>query len=655
MATTGCEDESSPSKPSDTPVTLNSVTANGSDTETTTQLTLTFSAAITGLSASNITLTAGDTGATKGELTGTGPTYTLAISGVTDAGTLTVAVAKSGYAISGSPKTAAINYVAPSTPVTLSSVNADGDANTTTTQLTLTFNAAITGLSAADITLTAGSTGAAKGTLTGTGPVYTLPITGVTAGGEVSVAVAKSGYTISGSPKTVTIYFASGGGGNQTPVTGDYDITGLTPTYDGSAKAVTVTAKSGKSTGAVTVNYTPAGGTASATAPTNAGTYAVTFNVAAATGWNAATNLSAGNLVISAKSISGVTIDAIANQPYTGNAITPTVVVKDGSTTLASPASYSVNITNNINAGQATVTITGAGNYTGTKTANFNIKRQPAYSDYDISGLGVFVNNVSPTGPKAVTVTAKTDGVRSPGAVTVYYAKDGGAPAITAPENDAAGIGAYTVTFDVAASGDWFGATIEAGKLEIIAEKPGYTLPSNVDFDIQNLGPFKYDVNAPVTREVTITPNSGKSQGTRIVYYNGQTAAPKLPGTYTVTFDVDWDDTNKFYPQTGLSAGTLIIQAPAPGSGFTLVWVDSHGSLVASGETKVDKGETLTITAAAGTKPVRWGLDGVKVQDGGDTYNFRSWAAGRHNVTLLVEDTSSGKLFNTNIVITVTP
>jgi hypothetical protein len=39
-----------------TPVTLNSVTANGASSETTTQLTLTFSAAIAGLSANDINL-----------------------------------------------------------------------------------------------------------------------------------------------------------------------------------------------------------------------------------------------------------------------------------------------------------------------------------------------------------------------------------------------------------------------------------------------------------------------------------------------------------------------------------------------------------------------------------------------------------------------
>jgi len=80
---------------------------------------------------------------------------------------------------------------------------------------------------------------------------------------------------------------------NQTPVASDYTIGNLSQTA-GSVTAVTITPNSGKSTGTVSnIKYT-----GSATIPQTAGTYAVTFDVAAVTGWNAATNLSAGNLVV---------------------------------------------------------------------------------------------------------------------------------------------------------------------------------------------------------------------------------------------------------------------------------------------------------------------------------------------------------------------
>jgi hypothetical protein len=88
--------------------TFVSVSANGGSGTPTTALTLTFSKAVTGLSASNINLTmSGIFGVTKGALSGNGPTYTLGVSTPMD-GTLTVAVGSAILQISGSPKTVVI-------------------------------------------------------------------------------------------------------------------------------------------------------------------------------------------------------------------------------------------------------------------------------------------------------------------------------------------------------------------------------------------------------------------------------------------------------------------------------------------------------------------------------------------------------------------
>ena len=77
-------------------------------------------------------------------------------------------------------------------------------------------------------------------------------------------------------------------------------------------------------------------------------------------------------VTIDPKSISTAAIDAIANQSYTGSAITPPLVVKDGTTTLVKDKDYTVSCTDTY-VGTATLTITGKGNYTGTKAANFTI------------------------------------------------------------------------------------------------------------------------------------------------------------------------------------------------------------------------------------------------------------------------------------------
>jgi len=79
---------------------------------------------------------------------------------------------------------------------------------------------------------------------------------------------------------------------NPTPTAADFDIGNLSQTV-GSVTAVTVKAKQGKSTGAITIYYTGA-----TTLPTGNGGYAITFDVAAASGWNEAKGLSAGTLRI---------------------------------------------------------------------------------------------------------------------------------------------------------------------------------------------------------------------------------------------------------------------------------------------------------------------------------------------------------------------
>ena len=67
------------------------------------------------------------------------------------------------------------------------------------------------------------------------------------------------------------------------------------------------------------------------------------------------------------------TVTAIPDQTYTGSALTPAVEVKFNGTTLELGKDYTVTYADNTDVGEATVTITGIGNFTGTKTANFEI------------------------------------------------------------------------------------------------------------------------------------------------------------------------------------------------------------------------------------------------------------------------------------------
>ena len=78
---------------------------------------------------------------------------------------------------------------------------------------------------------------------------------------------------------------------------------------------------------------------------------------------------------INPKPVSKLTISGIAAKTYTGSAITQAVVVKDGSNTLTKGVHYTLSYKNNTNAGTATVTITGKGNYGSNVNKTFTIKK----------------------------------------------------------------------------------------------------------------------------------------------------------------------------------------------------------------------------------------------------------------------------------------
>ncbi|MCL2211552.1 MAG: hypothetical protein FWB95_06495 [Treponema sp.] len=111
------------------------------------------------------------------------------------------------------------------------SVTANGSAAQTTTQLTLTFSKVIppssydnSPFSAGNITLS-GITGVGKGTLSGSGPTYTLNISGFSSGGALTVSVSSPNpysVPINGSPKTVTIYHDGAGVMTWTTVNGSF-------------------------------------------------------------------------------------------------------------------------------------------------------------------------------------------------------------------------------------------------------------------------------------------------------------------------------------------------------------------------------------------------------------------------------------------------
>ena len=78
---------------------------------------------------------------------------------------------------------------------------------------------------------------------------------------------------------------------------------------------------------------------------------------------------------------------------FDGTAKTPGVTVTDGGVLLTVNDDYSVSYTDNVNVGTATVTVTGKGNYAGTKTGTFEITPRPLTSEMVTLSATSFVYN----------------------------------------------------------------------------------------------------------------------------------------------------------------------------------------------------------------------------------------------------------------------
>ena len=108
---------------------------------------------------------------------------------------------------------------------------------------------------------------------------------------------------------------------------------------------------------------------------TNAGTATVTV-----TGIGNFSGTAEGTFTISPRSLTGATISVDGSYTYTGTAQTPTsdnvAVTLEGYT-----PTYNIEATNNTNAGTATVTVIGTGNFTGIQTGIFTIQQKPLTAD----------------------------------------------------------------------------------------------------------------------------------------------------------------------------------------------------------------------------------------------------------------------------------
>ena len=148
--------------------------------------------------------------------------------------------------------------------------------------------------------------------------------------------------------------------------------------YTGSQIQPTVTVKDGATTLKKDTDYTVAYG-ANNTVGTKVGTVTITGK-----GDYSGTIEKKFNII--AKALTANMVQPIASQSYTGSPIVPKLTVKDGETALSKDTDYTVEYQNNLNAGTATVTVTGKGNYSDSVSKTFTIEPKSITPVVTVSG-----------------------------------------------------------------------------------------------------------------------------------------------------------------------------------------------------------------------------------------------------------------------------
>lgn len=203
---------------------------------------------------------------------------------------------------------------------------------------------------------------------------------------------------------------------------------------------------------------------------------------------------------------SDVTISGIEDKTYTGQAITQSITVNLGSTTLNPGTDYELSYTNNTDAGTATVTITGKGSYTGSISRSFAISAKTITPSITLSADTFTYDGTA----KAPTVTVK-DGntVLDSSQYTVSYS------------SGRINVGTYTVS--VTMKGNYSGSASASFAITAKSITPSITLSNDS---------YIYDGTVK-TPSVTVYDGSKKlSSGYYdVTYQDGRINV----GTYSVT------------------------------------------------------------------------------------------------------------------------
>lgn len=441
----------------------------------------------------------------------------------------------------------------------------------------------------------------------------------------------------------------------------DYTVSGLTGTEPGSYP-VTV-AGTGNYTGTVTKSFEIAKADISSAEITyDAGPYGytgkewkpevtVSFNSATLTAGNDYTvsyenNINAGTakiiitgigdhftgltektFTINSAEISGCTFAPIADVTYNTKAHTPEVTVAISGRTLEADKDYTVSYASNVNAGTATVTVTGKGNFTGSANTTFTIaKADLNLSVYTISSLCTETEVKTSTLPSNFFLADETEtgfsiALTAAGGDAIFTQEPAvvdGENMITYQLNGGTGEATFNVTVTPVSS------NYKAGTYDLKIQAYDKTNVSNrIVFES---GSAVYTGSGIKYEKATI---AGHSSGMRYTYApdvaTGATldaaGLPLTVGTYTVT--ATYSDASSY----GYKTATFTITKATPAG------TPAYTKIETSGKTLADTKLTVGTIRPAGT--IAWDLPLTTVLKDGKEYAWTFTPTDTHNYTTL--------------------
>ena len=327
---------------------------------------------------------------------------------------------------------------------------------------------------------------------------------------------------------------------------------------------------------------------------------------------------------ITAASINGFTVSTVAVVTYNTKAQTPAVTVANSGRILTAD-DYDVKYTDNVNAGTATVTVTGKGNFTGTASKNFAIAQ--AYLSVENQTVTHFRTE---TDAKSYAVPADmflADEKETGFTITVTdYAGD--AIFTTAPAVDGTNVN-YKLN-----------GTVGTAFVEVKV-KPDSSNYANASFTLT----FVVNDKENVSGSISFPDGSAVYTGTGIKYENATISGysgtlrygytpnastgasldasglPLTVGTYTVT--ATYSDASSYGYKT--ATFTITKATPTGTPGYT--------KLETSGKTLADAKLTVGTIRPAGT--IAWDLPLTTVREDGKAYAWTFTPADTHNYTIL--------------------